>query len=78
VCTVCDRDCKAKFTCSFCGFRKNVCLARVGGFDVKKDICVTCFEELVLPPQMVFLMRLKDSEEVKREKLARWQEKGLG
>ena len=69
-CTCCAEDCTLAFTCTMCGFTKNTCSARIGGFDATMNICVTCFEDYTLPKQMIFLMRRKEAQSTQQRRWA--------
>ena len=57
-CTVCDEDCNARFTCARCGFKRNTCWYRVGGFNAKHDICSICLASIDLADKTRLQRRL--------------------
>ena len=68
VCTACDLDCTARFTCALCGFTRNTCAYRVGGFEAKHDLCSVCIARI----NSVEKMRLQRRLAKARRRLEIW------
>ena len=67
-CSACDdQDCMATFVCSSCHLTRQVCSCQPGGFTSSaSDLCVTCYEDQRINPEILHIMRRREYEQKNR------------